>query len=172
MYDAIVVGARCAGSPTAMLLARMGYRVLLLDKAGFPSDTLSTHVVHPRASAALARWRLLDRLTATGCPPLVPFFITTPGSEGKGGKSARSTGASKMLPGSPAGKGTGGTAASLMLALLLAAMSAASNRGSSPGAQGSIAPSFFPIGSMLKKTRAALPDASASAAASASPLTG
>ncbi len=43
MYDAIVVGARCAGSPTAMLLARLGYRVLLLDKAGFPSDTLSSH---------------------------------------------------------------------------------------------------------------------------------
>ena len=46
MYDAIVVGARCAGSPTAMLLARKGYRVLLLDKAGFPSDTLSTHYIH------------------------------------------------------------------------------------------------------------------------------
>jgi glycine/D-amino acid oxidase-like deaminating enzyme len=40
-YDAIVVGARCAGSPTAMLLARRGYRVLLVDRAGFPSDTLS-----------------------------------------------------------------------------------------------------------------------------------
>jgi flavin-dependent dehydrogenase len=36
MHDAIVVGARCAGSPTAMLLARKGYRVLLLDRAGFP----------------------------------------------------------------------------------------------------------------------------------------
>ncbi len=41
-YDAIVVGARCAGSPTAMLLARKGYRVLLVDRATFPSDTLST----------------------------------------------------------------------------------------------------------------------------------
>jgi acetyl esterase/lipase len=40
MYDAIVVGARCAGSPTAMLLARKGYRVLLVDKAPFPSDTI------------------------------------------------------------------------------------------------------------------------------------
>ena len=46
-YDAIVVGARCAGSPTAMLLARKGHRVLLLDKATFPSDTMSTHFVHP-----------------------------------------------------------------------------------------------------------------------------
>ena len=43
-YDAIVVGARCAGSPTAMLLARKGYRVLVVDRATFPSDTVSTHV--------------------------------------------------------------------------------------------------------------------------------
>ena len=60
MYDAIVVGARCAGSPTAMLLARKGYRVLLLDKAGFPSDTLSTHYIHQPGGAALKRWGLLD----------------------------------------------------------------------------------------------------------------
>jgi 2-polyprenyl-6-methoxyphenol hydroxylase-like FAD-dependent oxidoreductase len=69
-YDAIVIGARCAGSPTAMLLARKGYRVLVLDRATFPSDTISTHVVHPLGVAALARWGLLDRLTATGCPPI------------------------------------------------------------------------------------------------------
>ena len=43
MYDAIVVGARCAGSPTAMLLARKGYKVLLVDRTTFPSDTMSTH---------------------------------------------------------------------------------------------------------------------------------
>jgi 2-polyprenyl-6-methoxyphenol hydroxylase-like FAD-dependent oxidoreductase len=69
-YDAIVVGARCAGSPTAMLLARKGYRVLLVDSASFPSDVVSTHVVHPLAVDALARWGLLDRLVATGCPPI------------------------------------------------------------------------------------------------------
>ena len=69
-YDAIIVGARCAGSPTAMLLARMGYRVLVVDRATFPSDTLSTHVVHPLGAAALSRWGLLDRLAATGCPPI------------------------------------------------------------------------------------------------------
>jgi 2-polyprenyl-6-methoxyphenol hydroxylase-like FAD-dependent oxidoreductase len=69
-YDAIIVGARCAGSPTAMLLARKGYRVLVVDRATFPSDTVSTHVVHPVGVAALARWGLLDRLTATGCPPI------------------------------------------------------------------------------------------------------
>jgi 2-polyprenyl-6-methoxyphenol hydroxylase-like FAD-dependent oxidoreductase len=69
-YDAIIVGARCAGSPTAMLLARKGYRVLVVDRATFPSDTVSSHVVHPVGVAALARWGLLDRLTATGCPPI------------------------------------------------------------------------------------------------------
>jgi 2-polyprenyl-6-methoxyphenol hydroxylase-like FAD-dependent oxidoreductase len=68
-YDVIVVGARCAGSPTAMLLARKGYRVLVVDRATFPSDTVSTHVLQPLAVAALARWGLLDRLVATGCPP-------------------------------------------------------------------------------------------------------
>lgn len=69
-YDAIIVGARCAGSPTAMLLSRAGYRVLVVDRAGFPSDTLSTHVVHPAGAAALSRWGLLERLVATGCPPI------------------------------------------------------------------------------------------------------
>ena len=72
-FDVIVVGARCAGSPTAMLLARRGHRVLLVDKATFPSDTMSTHMVHPPGLAALARWGLLERLAATGCPP-VPTY--------------------------------------------------------------------------------------------------
>jgi flavin-dependent dehydrogenase len=69
-YDAIVVGARCAGSPTAMLLARRGWRVLLVDRATFPSDTVSTHLIHAPGIAALSRWGLLDRVTATGCPPI------------------------------------------------------------------------------------------------------
>lgn len=69
-YDVIVVGARCAGSPTAMLLARKGYDVLVVDRAMFPSDTISTHLVHPPGVAALRRWGLLDRLLATGCPPI------------------------------------------------------------------------------------------------------
>lgn len=69
-FDAIVVGARCAGSPTAMLLARKGYKVLVTDKAAFPSDTISTHLIHPPGVATLARWGLLDRVVATGCPPI------------------------------------------------------------------------------------------------------
>src|SRR4051812_11286049 len=83
MYDAIVVGARCAGSPTAMLLARQGHRVLVVDRATFPSDTVSTHLIHAPGVAALARWGLLDRVTGTGCPAIEsysfdfgPFAIT------------------------------------------------------------------------------------------------
>jgi 2-polyprenyl-6-methoxyphenol hydroxylase-like FAD-dependent oxidoreductase len=67
-FDAIVVGARCAGSPTAMLLARKGYRVLVVDRASFPSDTVSTHILHPPGVRALSKWGLLERLAATGCP--------------------------------------------------------------------------------------------------------
>ncbi|MFC4587975.1 FAD-dependent oxidoreductase [Sphaerisporangium corydalis] len=70
MYDVIVVGARCAGSPTAMLLARAGYRVLLLERARFPRDTLSTHYLHQPGVSRLARWGLLDAVAASGCPPL------------------------------------------------------------------------------------------------------
>ena len=69
-YDAIVVGARCAGSPTAMLLARRGHRVLLVDRATFPSDTASTHLIHPPGVASLERWGLLDPVIATGSPPI------------------------------------------------------------------------------------------------------
>ena len=70
MYDAIVVGARCAGSPTSMLLARKGYRVLLVDKATFPSDTISTHILWPHGAEVLARWGLSSALEATGVPPI------------------------------------------------------------------------------------------------------
>ena len=74
-YDAIVVGARCAGSPTAMLLARKGYRVLLVDRSRFPSDTVSTHLIHPRGVQALDRWGLLERLVGTGCPPITDYVF-------------------------------------------------------------------------------------------------
>ena len=69
-HDVIVIGARCAGSPTAMLLARKGHKVLMVDSATFPSDTLSTHLIHPPGVASLAKWSLLDRMIATGCPPI------------------------------------------------------------------------------------------------------
>jgi 2-polyprenyl-6-methoxyphenol hydroxylase-like FAD-dependent oxidoreductase len=70
MHDAIVVGARCAGSPTAMLLARKGYRVLIVDRATFPSDIISTHIIWPPGVARLKCWGLLDKITASNCPPI------------------------------------------------------------------------------------------------------
>src|SRR5215472_12145174 len=63
-YDVIVVGARVAGAATAMLLARNGLRVLAVDRAAFPSDTVSSHQVQVPGVARLRRWGLLDRLNA------------------------------------------------------------------------------------------------------------
>ena len=70
MYDAIVVGARCAGSPTAMLLARQGHRVLLVDRDTFPSDIMSTHYIQPPGVAQLEKWGLLNRVLAAGTPAI------------------------------------------------------------------------------------------------------
>jgi flavin-dependent dehydrogenase len=75
-YDVIVVGSRCAGAPTAMLLARLGHRVLLLDRGVLPSDTLSTHNLVQPGMVMLQRWGLLDRLAATGCPAAESTRVT------------------------------------------------------------------------------------------------
>jgi flavin-dependent dehydrogenase len=69
-YDAIVVGARCAGASTAMLLAGRGHRVLLVDRAHFPSEISQGHFVHRHGPARLARWGILDQIVASGCPPV------------------------------------------------------------------------------------------------------
>jgi 2-polyprenyl-6-methoxyphenol hydroxylase-like FAD-dependent oxidoreductase len=69
-YDAIVVGARCGGAATALLLGRQGRRVLLVDKATFPSDTLSTHFIHASGASRLQRWGLLARVLQSSCPPI------------------------------------------------------------------------------------------------------
>lgn len=68
MYDAIVIGSRCAGAPTAMLLARRGRRVLVVDRATLPSDVLSGHTIQPAGMAYLQRWGLLEKVRATGAP--------------------------------------------------------------------------------------------------------
>ena len=77
MYDVIVVGARCAGSPLAMLLARAGHRVALVDRASFPSDTMSTHFLWQRGAARLDAWGLLGRLEARGCAPIRQITFDT-----------------------------------------------------------------------------------------------
>lgn len=67
-YDAVIVGARCAGAATAMLLARAGLRVLAVDRQPYGSDTLSTHALMRPAVMQLARWGLLDALIGSGAP--------------------------------------------------------------------------------------------------------
>jgi flavin-dependent dehydrogenase len=69
-YEVVIVGARCAGASLAMLLARGGCSVLGVDRAAFGSDTVSTHFLWPRTTALIAKWGLLDRLAATGCPAI------------------------------------------------------------------------------------------------------
>ena len=68
MYDAIIIGGRCAGSPLAMLLARKGYKVLVVDKAVFPRDTISTHHIHQPGVKKLKDWGILDKIRATDTP--------------------------------------------------------------------------------------------------------
>lgn len=79
MYDVIVIGARCAGSPAGMLFARRGYRVLLLEKVTFPQDTLSSHYIHQPGVALLDRWGLLDELRGAGCQPINHQSYEAPG---------------------------------------------------------------------------------------------
>src|SRR5687768_6409542 len=77
-FDAIVVGARCAGSTTARLLAQRGLRVLVVDRTTFPSDTVSTHCITSGGVTQLRRWDLLDKVLATNAP-LTPGFTMTVG---------------------------------------------------------------------------------------------
>ena len=70
MYDVVVVGARCAGASVATLLARRGHRVALVDRAAFPSDTISSHFLWAQGAARLASWGLLERLKSRGCDPI------------------------------------------------------------------------------------------------------
>jgi flavin-dependent dehydrogenase len=76
-YDVIVVGARCAGASTAMQLARKGLKVLLVDRARFPSDIPHGHLIHRHGPRLLRDWGLLERLGATGCPPITTITRDT-----------------------------------------------------------------------------------------------
>jgi 2-polyprenyl-6-methoxyphenol hydroxylase-like FAD-dependent oxidoreductase len=68
--DVVVVGGRCAGAPTAMLLARAGLSVRLLDRSARLGDVVSGHLIKPAGVAWLRRWKLLGAVLATGCPRL------------------------------------------------------------------------------------------------------
>ncbi len=69
-YDVVVVGARPAGAATAMVLARAGLRVLVVDRSRYGADTISTHALLRGGVLQLARWGLLDAVVAAGTPPV------------------------------------------------------------------------------------------------------
>jgi 2-polyprenyl-6-methoxyphenol hydroxylase-like FAD-dependent oxidoreductase len=69
--DVVVVGGRCAGAPIALLLARAGLSVRLLERSERSErwgDVVSGHLIKPAGVARLRRWSLLDAVLATGCP--------------------------------------------------------------------------------------------------------
>jgi flavin-dependent dehydrogenase len=69
-HDVVIVGARVAGSATAMLLARLGHDVVVVDQASFPSDTISTHSIARSGVVQLRRWGLLDAVLDSGAPAI------------------------------------------------------------------------------------------------------
>jgi flavin-dependent dehydrogenase len=76
-HDVVVVGARAAGAATALLLARLGHDVLLLDRAVFPADTLSTHQIVRTGVVQLQRWGLLQAVLSSGAPAIRQVTFTS-----------------------------------------------------------------------------------------------
>ncbi len=79
--DAVIVGARCAGSTLALALARQGWDVLIVDGDIFPSETVSTHIVFPNTLARFEQLGVLDTLRAAHEVPLLDFRIIGLGHE-------------------------------------------------------------------------------------------
>jgi flavin-dependent dehydrogenase len=97
VHDVIVVGTRVAGAATAMLLARAGLRVLAVDRARFPSDTLSTHQIQLPGVALLRRWGLLEAVVASGTPAASRIRLDV-ASEPAGGTTAGGVVLDGVLP--------------------------------------------------------------------------
>src|SRR5687768_9106109 len=75
-HDVVVVGARAAGAATALLMARLGHDVVLLDRAVFPADTISTHQLARTGVVQLHRWGLLQAVLDSGAPPIRQVTFT------------------------------------------------------------------------------------------------
>lgn len=86
MYDAIVIGARCAGASTGLLLARMGHQVLLVDRSAVPSEIPHGHFIHRGGPQRLHRWGVLEKIEASGCPLVTDVLMSMGGAPlvGKG----------------------------------------------------------------------------------------
>jgi menaquinone-9 beta-reductase len=76
-FDVVVVGARCAGSPLAVMLARRGLSVCVVERARFPSETPSTHMIQPCGVRILDELGVLDTLLSAGAVPLREFTIVS-----------------------------------------------------------------------------------------------
>jgi 2-polyprenyl-6-methoxyphenol hydroxylase-like FAD-dependent oxidoreductase len=80
-HDAVIVGARCAGSTLAIALAREGWDVALVDRDTFPSTTVSTHLLYPNTLARLERLGVLDTLQSEHELAFVPHRLVALGHE-------------------------------------------------------------------------------------------
>jgi menaquinone-9 beta-reductase len=69
-FDVVIIGARCAGAATALLLARSGAKVLVIDRQAYGSDTLSTHALMRGAVVQLNRWGLIPSVVAARTPAI------------------------------------------------------------------------------------------------------
>jgi 2-polyprenyl-6-methoxyphenol hydroxylase-like FAD-dependent oxidoreductase len=83
-HDAVIVGARCAGSTLALALAQRGWDVVVVDRDTFPSETVSTHLVYPNTLARFERLGVLDTLRAAHDVPLLGFRVVGLGYETAG----------------------------------------------------------------------------------------
>src|SRR3954454_8339602 len=69
-YDVAIVGGRVAGASTAMLLARAGLRVVVVERSQRGSDTVSTHALMRAGVLQLSRWGVLRDLVRAGTPAI------------------------------------------------------------------------------------------------------
>src|ERR1700722_5686455 len=74
-WDVVIAGGRCAGAATAIRFARSGRSVLMIDKVGPDSNTLSSHLLMPWAVALLGSLGIRAELSATGAPPVRTFVV-------------------------------------------------------------------------------------------------
>lgn len=74
-FDVVIVGARCAGSPLALFLARAGLSVCVVDQAGFPSDTLSTHMFQLSGIEVMQELGVFDAVLGCGAPPIRDTYM-------------------------------------------------------------------------------------------------
>lgn len=69
-YDVVIVGGRVAGASTALLLARAGLRVAVVERSAVGSDIVSTHALMRAGVLQLSRWGVLPEVVAAGTPPV------------------------------------------------------------------------------------------------------